>query len=261
MLLILIPLTLLVHNSLAYSLYDDIDDYHLWADESSVATASNQGCKKDLLILWDCSSSIGFTDLKNSIIPFLEGLVNSSKLNVNEEGTHLGFITFSKKEKTKVLKKVGEMRSPDELRKWLDQYTKKSFFRSTYKTKQLGTQTYTGEALIRANEEFAKQGPLNHREDVADVILLFTDGKPNPNSGTEDQTTVALKYSTILKEKNVKIFGLAAGTERNLKQYSPLIEKWSSKPSTEYFFKSDISNLDRVVDNIVGPLCGPAAGE
>ena len=110
------------------------------------------GCKKDILILWDCSNSIKFDALKTKIIPFLKGLVNSKKLNVNKEGTHLGFITFSTKTKTKVLKKVGEIQDPDKLINWLNQYTERDFFNSNYKKEQMGAQTYTGEAFIRANE-------------------------------------------------------------------------------------------------------------
>ena len=110
---------------------------------------------------------------------------------------------------------------------------------------------------------FRKQSPLNHRESVADVILLFTDGKPNPNAPPEfDQRPVALNYSAILKQtKKVKIVGLAVGTEQNLLEYSNLIEKWSSNPSTENFFESNLNNLESVVDSIVGPLCSPAAGK
>ena len=109
-------------------------------------------CKRDILILWDCSKSIKFDTLKTKIIPFLIGLVNSIKLNVNKEGTHLGFITFSRKEKTKVLKKVGEMQDPDELRNWLNQYKSETYFNTIYSKELLGNKTYTGEAFKLADK-------------------------------------------------------------------------------------------------------------
>ena len=55
---------------------------------------------------------------------------------------------------------------------------------------------------------FSERSPSNHRGDVDDVILLFTDGNPNP---TDTQMPLANKYAKILKSRNVTIVGLAAG--------------------------------------------------
>ena len=118
------------------------------------------------------------------------------------------------------------------------------------------------------SKEFSSPSPLNHRKDVADVILLFTDGRPNPHKNTDEdnQIPVAKDYSKKLKEKKVQIFGLAAGKKSFLKGAADLIKKMSSQPSTKYFIKSNIEHVDsllvdNLVDKIVGPSCNPAAGK
>ena len=77
--------------------------------------------KKDVLVLQDNSASIGakyYSDMKN----FLKRLIASEEMNVGENGTHFGFITFSSVEKTKKLLDVGEKTDPEDLIKWLDHF-------------------------------------------------------------------------------------------------------------------------------------------
>ena len=244
-------MTLLVHNSFAYSLYDDVDGEP--SVPTTVSPTTNPGCKKDVLILWDCSYSIQLHDVKGSIIPFLKGLVASKKLNVGAEGTHLGFITFSNRSNTKTHMKIGAMQDPKKLTDWLNLYTDDDFLRSNYSKVQAGGWTMTGKAFELANEEFSRKSPSNYRKDAADVILLFTDGQPN---GRYNEKELADKFSKKLKEeKKVKIIGLAVGKKQTRAKYFDWIKSWSSKPSEEYFFKSKIENVKEMVDTLAGPLC------
>ena len=77
-------------------------------------------CRKDLWILWDNSWSVGETTFKNKVRPFLKKLINNSRLSVGPDCTHIGIITFSTQAKTKVLLKMGEKKSRDELITYLN---------------------------------------------------------------------------------------------------------------------------------------------
>ena len=77
-------------------------------------------CRKDLWILWDNSWSVGETTFKNKVRPFLKKLINNSRLSVGPDCTHIGIITFSTQAKTKVLLKMGEITSLDELITYLN---------------------------------------------------------------------------------------------------------------------------------------------
>ncbi|XP_028404367.1 uncharacterized protein LOC114527004 [Dendronephthya gigantea] len=125
----LIVLTLFVHNAWAYSLYDELDDDNLWRRETP--STENEGkpeCKKDILVLWDNSNSI--SPHYEDVFKFMKKLIRNKDLNVGEDGTHLGFITFSdgqsldlrrkertkdKKNHTRVLLKVGEITDPEKI--------------------------------------------------------------------------------------------------------------------------------------------------
>ena len=108
-------------------------------------------CKKDILILWDNSASVGINNFKDKVLPFLKKLVTNAKLNVGKEGTHLGFTTFSTEDKTKALLKVGEKTEADELESWLDTLD--------YKNDLMGDQTYTGKAFKLASTDVSQPKP------------------------------------------------------------------------------------------------------
>jgi hypothetical protein len=88
----------------------------------------------------DSSNSIGTTFFKN-IRKFLLKL--AEKLNVGEDGTHLGFITFSSASKTKKLLDVGEKTNTKKLQEWLNSLN--------YGTQLMGGYTRTGLAFEIAN--------------------------------------------------------------------------------------------------------------
>ena len=103
-------------------------------------------CKKDILILWDNSVSVGKYNFRDVVLPFLIKLVNSTQLNVAKNGTHLGFITFSNENRTRTLLNIGTKNKTEakDLISWL--------MKLNYKKDLEGNQTYTGKAFKLAND-------------------------------------------------------------------------------------------------------------
>ena len=102
---------------------------------------------------------------------------------------------------------------------------------------------------------FYKPSPLNHRPDIADVILLFTDGEPRAKTRklTAEQTLLAQQCSASLKDdKGVKIIGLAVGLPQVVGKFLPLIKEWSSEDSV---FSTKLDELDNVLDQLVAKTC------
>ena len=239
----LILLTLVVNNNLAFELYGDTDDFHLWRRGGPSVRTDDKDCKKDILVIWDNSQSVGQGPFKDNVVPFLVNLVKSPKLNVGKEGAQFGFITFSSDERTKTLLKIGEKTSPDDLETWL---------KSLKYPDLMGDRTYTGKALKLANETFSLKSPLNHRPGIADVILLFTDGEPRARTRTliAEQERLAENCSKSLKDdKDVKIIGLAVGSAEKFLHF---IEKWSSEGSV---FQAKITELNNVLSELVADTC------
>ena len=121
----------------------DYDEYDLQEFDSyrfSRTQTPENGCRKDILIMWDNSQSIGFANFL-VVKKFLKQLI--VKLNVSPEGTHLGFLTFSDKWKTRKLLDVGQIQDPKELSKRLDKYD--------YDLDLMGGETRTGKAFSIAN--------------------------------------------------------------------------------------------------------------
>ena len=102
--------------------------------------------------MWDNSNSIG--NHKDDVFKFIKKFIRNKDLNVGKDGTHLGFITFSgppsdgpryvrkggsKKDRTRVLLKVGEITDPEKIINNLAQYD--YFFDLS------GKKTYTGTAF------------------------------------------------------------------------------------------------------------------
>jgi hypothetical protein len=105
---------------------------------------------------------------------------------------------------------------------------------------------------------FYQRSPLNHRDDVDDVILLFTDGHPSTLKCHKlEEIGPLLRLvdgnSTELKEKNVTIIGVAAGQKSVRQKFTHFIKNW-----TTLVFETDWSNenLENLTNTIVDPLCG-----
>ena len=105
--------------------------------------------------MWDNSNSIG--NHKDDVFKFIKKFIRNKDLNVGKDGTHLGFITFSgppdddsvrtgetKKDRTRVLLKVGEITDPEKIINNLTSYN--------YKYDLSGVETHTGTAFKLALE-------------------------------------------------------------------------------------------------------------
>ena len=77
-------------------------------------------CKKDLLLIVDTSHSIGKDHFNNSVKYFLKNLVTDSRLNVGPDGTQIGLILFSSKEKAMVKLTMGQIKDAQELRNYMN---------------------------------------------------------------------------------------------------------------------------------------------
>ena len=102
---------------------------------------------------------------------------------------------------------------------------------------------------------FFKKSPENDRKNVDDVILLFTDGKPNAKDISQEIAD-ADYYSKILKNENIKIIVVAAG---DASSYRSNIQGWASSPSLVFetgLAKLGIEeNVNRLVEKLKDPLC------
>ena len=97
---------------------------------------------------------------------------------------------------------------------------------------------------------FSKRSPFNYRDDVDDVVLLFTDGRPKPE---DEQTRKANENADILKTRNITIIGLAVRVPGKVEEFKPNIERWATSP--QLVFEAKIDNLDNVISKLVKASC------
>ena len=103
-----------------------------------------------------------------------------------------------------------------------------------------------------------KKSPQNGRENADDVILLFTDGKPNAENTTQEIID-ADKYSKILKnEKNVKIIGVAAG---DISLHRKHIQGWADSLDMVYETRLATLAMEDSVNTLVEQLKHPLFGK
>ncbi|XP_028411875.1 uncharacterized protein LOC114534612 [Dendronephthya gigantea] len=239
-------LTLFFQKGWASSLSDELEDSRLWRRGSpSVFTAPREECTRDMLVIWDNSQSVGIGNFLDNVRPFLKKLVADPKLDVGKDGTHIGFITFASEEKTRRLLKIGSIMEQEDLQSWLDGLN--------YVEDLMGPYTYTGLAFKLASDEYHSRNPLNHRTEIDDVILLFTDGEPRArtNALIKEQYEMADEYSASLMARNVSIIALAVGKEAEKPEFRKNIKSWSN-----HMFTSAFDKLDDVLAKIVDESCG-----
>ena len=107
-------------------------------------------------------------------------------------------------------------------------------------------------------KEFSKNNPLNHRAEFSDVILLFTDGNPQGYRGnrrkTQEQKDLVVKYSALLRNRGVKIIGMAVETGGKLDK--TFIADLSTDGKV---ISATLDNLDNVLRELVAETCGKVA--
>ena len=96
---------------------------------------------------------IGYGNFVDRVVPFILRLVQNDKLNVGEDGTHIGIIVFSDKSKTKILLKFGEITKKIDLINFLKKYNDSyKYSLEEYENELMGDQTHTGDAFKMAAE-------------------------------------------------------------------------------------------------------------
>ena len=109
---------------------------------------------------------------------------------------------------------------------------------------------------------FSQTSPLNNRETVEDVILLFTDGEPYAGSTKKDEKEkelIVTNTNKLKKEKNVKIIGVAAGTPAQNNKFKKDIQSWVTKGTkvveTSLNKLTRDEDVDEIVNKLISPLC------
>ena len=113
-------------------------------------------------------------------------------------------------------------------------------------------------------KKFKRRNPENYRVDAGDVILLITDGAPNPDyTGYRsprrrklDQKRMADEYSGMLKNNSVLIVGLAAGRPERVAEFKPFLKTWATSP--DLVFEAQLDTLHIVLNELVDTLCKPS---
>lgn len=206
-------------------------------------------CKKDLLILLDASYSIGKSDFDKKIKPFLIKLVNSPKLNVAPDGTQFSLVTFSDDRNTQLRFNFGAYNTPQALEDYINDKDRKGLDYNRVS----GGRTFTGKAAeIADTQVFPKSSPLNARSNIADVVMILTDGEPR-GKRRNDQLNLALQHTSSMKKKDILIVGIAVGPQRD--KFKDQIIKMSTNSSM--VFDAEFDDLDKIIDNVVDASCTP----
>ena len=106
---------------------------------------------------------------------------------------------------------------------------------------------------------FFLDSPKNYREDVDDVVLLFTDGHPNGDS-EEEETAIANKEVESLKTKGIRIVCISAGKKEEVYDHTKNLKKWATDPDHVLLTGFDRlkigKNVRELVTKLKNPLCG-----
>ena len=110
---------------------------------------------------------------------------------------------------------------------------------------------------------FSQASPLNARDTVQDVILLFTDGEPRSPKGSAVEKAMVVTETNKLKQKNVTIVGVAAGSPKVIKTFKKDIQSWVTDSSevAETSLETLDKDVDKLVNKIFNPLCKPRPGK
>ena len=107
--------------------------------------------------------------------------------------------------------------------------------------------------------------PGNYRQDVADVVLIFTDGEPirrqgenafgdkyKNSYGLHGEGLLAKDRAQSLKDKNVTVIGLAVGTEDTLSKFRDNIKEWTTEGK---YFETNKDSLNSIIDQLINASC------
>ena len=107
------------------------------------------------------------------------------------------------------------------------------------------------------SQVFKTTNPYNNRPGVEDVVILFTDGRPNAHDGTRKETKRALAELAKLREKKIQIIGIAIGEKaekgKNLRDAIKFLEQAVSSP--DLLFEADKSKMNAIMDTLIAASC------
>ncbi|GAB66185.1 CTRP adhesive protein, partial [Plasmodium cynomolgi strain B] len=190
----------------------------------------------DLTLILDESGSIGNSNWKKQVYPFVEKIVNN--LEVSESKVHVGIMLFAKKMRDFVKFSEKESYEKDSLMRKVPE------LKGTYKA---GTHTYIVESLEYGLQHYTK-GP-NSRADMPKVTILFTDGNES-KSGDEILSNV----SSLYKKENVKLLVVGVGAA-SMPKLRLLGGCHKTEGDCPFAIKTEWNSLKDISQGMVDKIC------
>ncbi|XP_028415528.1 collagen alpha-6(VI) chain-like isoform X2 [Dendronephthya gigantea] len=187
----------------------------------------------DLFLLVDGSRSITAENFK-FVRKFLRKL--TAEFDISENAAHVGLLQFSDQKSMSYEFALNEMNSNRQVRKAIK-----------HMKYQAGSRTETGDALRIVNK-FIFNHRNGDRPDVADVLIIFTDGEAH-------DFEVAKKHAQEMKKRNIRIITIAAGPDAKNPKAALVkqMEALASDPLNVYTV--DFSELNDIVDRLIDIDC------
>ena len=191
------------------------------------------GCVRylaDIMIVADESTSINQTfmiRLKEFVLDL------ARQFPVSDTQTHVGVMRFSTPRRTQVDIKVNQFTNKTELITAIDNIP--------FERDGRGASTYHMLAMMTALEELQKNG----RKDVDDIIILVTDGLPQP------ETQSARSIAAEARKNGTTIYGVFVGVAGVEEKQRAEIRNISDRA----FEVDDFNALGSIVNNVTSEEC------
>ncbi|CAG5120047.1 unnamed protein product, partial [Candidula unifasciata] len=195
----------------------------------STPITTHCGKPADVVFVIDISSSIWPREFNKYALTFLQNVVSMFNVGPGENQTRVGAVTFS----TDVRLEFN-----------LNSYMKKSdVLGAISKIRVTGGNTFTDKALkyVAANMFSEKNGG---RPDVADIIIVLTDGK----SSSPAKTIIEAENA---RQRGAAIFSIGVGEADD----TELMQIASSPPSQFKFKVTDFAALDSIMLELALKAC------
>ena len=225
---IILSLSLSVFVSVSLSLFLSISVPLL-----SLSLSPLLGCVRylaDIMIVADESRSISHTfmiRLKEFVLDL------ARQFPVSDTQIHVGVMRFSTPERTQVDIKVNQITNKTELITAIDNIP--------FEGDGRGAATYHMLAMMTALEELQKNG----RKNVDDVIILVTDGSPQPD------TQSARSIAAEARKNGTTIYGVYVGTGQMAEEGRAEIRNISDRA----FEVDDFNALGSIVNDVTSEEC------
>ncbi|XP_019849170.1 PREDICTED: uncharacterized protein LOC100641243 [Amphimedon queenslandica] len=191
--------------------------------------------RSDIMIVLDESRSItpesNYILLKNFVLNL------TRQFPISETQTHIGLVRFSTESRTRVIIQLTEFFDGDALRNRIDSELNPSDDRR-------GGETRHNLAMMEAHDEFHARG----RSDVRQVIMLLTDGEPDPSSAS------AREISAEIRADGIDIYGVFIGSDQD-----GINEIRNISTRGRAFPVNDFNALTDVLDDLIRDECESVA--